>query len=157
MAGKRKARDKANKRSTRFNAAARKVFLTHLAESANVSASARAAGVATSAVYAERQKSPEFCALWTSALAEGYAQLEAMLLAEALTLATGNIKESTLKARAQKHRLAQSLLAAHKASVKDSEARSTGKGGAAKSKEMRAELIARLNLMRERTRCNSAK
>ena len=44
----------------RLNAKIRRQFLDHLAATANVSASARTAGVASSAVYAERRRSPAF-------------------------------------------------------------------------------------------------
>lgn len=101
----------------RLNMKIRAQFLDHLAETANVSASARAAGVASSAVYAERRRSPAFRDAWALALAEGYARLETDLLAEALQTASGRTADGTLKARAQKHRLAISLLSAHRASV----------------------------------------
>jgi hypothetical protein len=44
----------------RLNMKIRSLFLDHLAETANVSASARAAGVASSAVYAERRRPPAY-------------------------------------------------------------------------------------------------
>lgn len=86
----------------RLNMKIRAHFLDHLAETANVSASARAAGVASSAVYAERRRSPAFREAWALALAEGYARLETDLLAEALQTASGRTADGTLKARAQK-------------------------------------------------------
>lgn len=64
--------------------AARGVFLAELAETANVAASARKAGMPASSVYALRIKSPEFRLEWSEALAEGYARLEASLLEAAL-------------------------------------------------------------------------
>ena len=45
---------------SRLNAKIRRQFLDHLTATANVSASARTAGVASSAVYAERRRSPAF-------------------------------------------------------------------------------------------------
>jgi hypothetical protein len=42
--------------TTRLNAATRSVFLAALSETANVSASAKAAGIRGSAVYAERRR-----------------------------------------------------------------------------------------------------
>lgn len=60
----------------RLNVKIRARFLDHLAETANVSASARAAGVASSAVYAERRRSPAFRDAWALALAEGYASAQ---------------------------------------------------------------------------------
>jgi hypothetical protein len=48
----------------RLNVRIRSLFLDHLAQTANVSASARAAGVGSSAVYAERRRSPAFRDAW---------------------------------------------------------------------------------------------
>ncbi len=102
----------------RLNAATRKAFLIHLSETANVSASARKVDVGTSSIYAERRRLSDFRAAWTAALAEGYARLEADLLSDALTAASGNTTDATLKARAQKDRLRLALLSMHRASVK---------------------------------------
>ena len=55
-----------------FGPAAQKAFLAHLAQTSNVSASAKAAGVTTSPVYDLRKKSADFCAKWLAALSEGY-------------------------------------------------------------------------------------
>ncbi|WP_411291667.1 hypothetical protein [Sphingorhabdus sp.] len=85
----------------RLNAKIRRQFLDHLAATANVSASARTAGVAGSAVYAERRRSAAFRGDWALALAEGYARLEIDLLAEALQVASPRTGDATLKARAQ--------------------------------------------------------
>ena len=57
-----------------FGPAAQKAFLAHLAQTSNVSASAKAAGVTTSPVYDLRKKSEQFCAKWLAALSEGYAK-----------------------------------------------------------------------------------
>lgn len=144
--------------SSRFDAAARRVFLEHLAATANVSASARKAGIPASRAYQLRRKNEGFRGEWAEALAEGFARLEMDLLAEALTNANGNIKDSTLKARAQKHRLALALLAAHRASVKG--ANSGGEAGAiapgSSADEMREELATRIEKMRSRMVENSA-
>ena len=105
------------KRKT-FGIAARRVFLSHLAQTANVSASAKVAGVTTSPVYDLRKKSDGFCTQWHAALCEGYTRLEANLLAEALAPASGNMKDSTFKLRQMKIRLGSSLLAAHRTSVR---------------------------------------
>lgn len=60
----------------RLNAAIRKAFLAHLAETANVSASARIAGISGGAAYAERRRLPAFLTDWHEALAEGYTHFE---------------------------------------------------------------------------------
>ncbi len=52
-------------------------FLDHLRESANISASARAVGVSSSAVYALRERDGDFRAAWDEALEDAYDVLEA--------------------------------------------------------------------------------
>jgi hypothetical protein len=104
--------------AARLNASTRKAFLVHLAETANVSASARAVNIGTSSIYAERRRLPAFRAEWTAALAEGYARLEADLLSDALTSASAKTTDAMLKSRAQKDRLRLALLAMHRTSVK---------------------------------------
>lgn len=94
------------------------LFLESLAESSNVAASARAAGVTGNAMYRERRRNAGFAARWHEALCEGFARLEAELLAEALVAPSGNVKDATLKSRAQKYRLGLALLAAHRAAVR---------------------------------------
>lgn len=96
----------------------RESFLTRLAETSNVAASARAAKMPVGSVYALRRKSPEFCAAWAQALAEGYARLEASLLEAALKKVSGAVDVDELKRQAQAHRLGLSLLAQHRPSVK---------------------------------------
>ena len=98
--------------------AARSVFLAELAETANVAASARKAGMPVSSVYALRIKSPEFRFEWAEALAEGYARLEASLLEAALGKARGVVDPDVLKREAARHRLGLSLLAQHRPAVK---------------------------------------
>lgn len=55
-------------------------FLAHLVETSNISAAAKAAGVATARAYRTRQDDPEFAAQWRVALAQGYENLEMELL-----------------------------------------------------------------------------
>ena len=135
--------------NTRLNAVKRKIFLGHLAQTANVSASARLANLNSSAIYAERLRSPEFRAKWAEALAEGYARLEADLLAEALQAANGRTSDGTMKARAQKHRLGIALLGVHRASVKGSVAQSL-RVEKIDLRAIKAKLILQLTQMRER-------
>lgn len=134
----------------RINAAIRKIFLTNLAESSNVAASARAAGVSSSAIYAERRRSPPFRDEWAAALAEGYARLETDLLAEAMQSASAKISDAMLKSRAQKHRLALALLAAHRVSVKGIGAISRQAATAVVNDETKAKLLGKLDEMRIR-------
>lgn len=58
----------------------RTYFLAHLVETSNISASAKAAGIATARAYRTRQDDPEFAAQWRLALAQGYENLEMELL-----------------------------------------------------------------------------
>jgi hypothetical protein len=103
-----------------WNKPIREAFLAALAESSNVSASAKKAGTRAARAYAERRKDSVFAAAWHKALCEGYARLEAELLAEALRPASGQIGENTLKYRAIKVRLGTTLLTLHRASVRGS-------------------------------------
>lgn len=54
----------------------RRLFLDHLAESSNVTASAEKAGISVSRAYKVRREEPEFARQWLVALAEGYLHLE---------------------------------------------------------------------------------
>lgn len=58
----------------------RTYFLQALAETSNVKASAKAAGVSTSRAYKARREDAEFAAQWRAALLEGYDHLEMEVL-----------------------------------------------------------------------------
>lgn len=60
----------------RVNRQWRVLFLDHLAESSNVSASAEKAGISPSRAYKVRREEPEFARQWLLALWEGYTHLE---------------------------------------------------------------------------------
>jgi hypothetical protein len=60
-------------RAPQWNEERRAAFLDRLADSSNVAASERAAGMAPGAAYRERRRSPEFRAAWDEALAGGLA------------------------------------------------------------------------------------
>jgi hypothetical protein len=136
-------------RSARPGAAQMTQFLEALAESSNVAASARAAGVTSNAMYRERRRNEGFAARWHEALCEGFARLEAELLSEALVAPSGNVKEATLKSRAQKYRLGLALLAAHRAAVRGAKL----PGGGA---PMRGSAKDRLRAKLDDTRANAA-
>jgi hypothetical protein len=138
-----------------LNMKIRSLFLDHLAQTANVSASALAAGVKSSAVYAERRRTPAFRDAWALALAEGYARLETDLLAEALQTPSGRTGDGTLKARAQKHRLAIALLSAHRASVKGGAPVASAKPVQPDLATLKAQLILKLTHMRQRAEDNA--
>lgn len=133
-------------RSVRPGAAQMTQFLESLAESSNVAASARAAGVTGNAMYRERRRNEGFAARWHEALCEGFARLEAELLSEALVAPSGNVKDATLKSRAQKYRLGLALLAAHRASVRG--AKLPGAGVAATQGSAKERLRAKLDVIR---------
>jgi hypothetical protein len=134
--------------NNRFNATTRKCFLDHLARTANVAASARAAGISGDAVYAAHRRLPDFRAEWKEALAEGYVRLETNMLADALKRPSSKTPDGLLKARAQQQRLQLGLLNAHRGSVK-------GNAIAAPAHRsdlptLKAQLILKLTQMRER-------
>ncbi len=135
-----------NARSVRPGAAQMTQFLESLAESSNVAASARAAGVTSNAMYRERRRNEGFAARWHEALCEGFARLEAELLAEALVAPSGNVKDATLKSRAQKYRLGLALLAAHRAAVRG--AKLPGGSGAATQGSAKERLRSKLDDIR---------
>ena len=58
----------------------RGLFLDHLAETSNVSESARRAGINPSRAYKVRREEPEFARQWLAALWEGYTHLEMEVL-----------------------------------------------------------------------------
>ena len=126
--------------------AVRAVFLSKLAETANVAASAREAGMPVSSVYALRLKSPEFRLEWAEALAEGYARLEASLLEAALKRARGIVDPDELKREAARHRLGLSLLAQHRPAIKGmmSSARVADAG------RLKGQIMDRIALMHQR-------
>jgi len=64
-------------RFVRFTPARKQLFLDHFAGTADVVASAEAAGVHISTVYKHRRLDPEFATGWDEALAHAYAELEA--------------------------------------------------------------------------------
>lgn len=89
-------------------------FLAALAETSNVSAAARKAGIYTAKAYEERRKRPEFNRQWQQALCEGYDHLEMELLHR---LRTGEVKPARDAKRGVRHfenATALRLLAAHR-------------------------------------------
>ena len=126
----------------------RAMFVATLAETCNVSAAARAAGVVASTCYRWRAQDAAFSAAWDDALAIGYDRLEAALLDYALekiergasaeaveadafkgTLATAVAERNVSLAELQ---FAAGMLARHRAAL---EAKAAGKR-ARKAKDM---------------------
>ena len=64
----------------RFSAARQDKFLAALADTCNVVQACRIAGVATSTVYAKRERDAAFRARWSHALGEAYGRLELAML-----------------------------------------------------------------------------
>jgi hypothetical protein len=75
-----------------WTVAKRGAFLSELAATCNVRASADAAGMSVSAVYGLRMRDARFRAQWREALREGYAKLELMLIDRAMN---GSVKTVT--------------------------------------------------------------
>ncbi|MED5543743.1 hypothetical protein [Novosphingobium decolorationis] len=95
----------------------RRRFLAELAATSNVSASAKAAGVASSTAYEARRDDPEFYRQWQEALCEGYDHLEMTLLQR---LREGEIKPPTGAKRGTRvfdNATAFRLLTAHRESA----------------------------------------
>jgi hypothetical protein len=94
-----------------------KPFLARLAATSNVSAAAKAAGVATSTVYETRRSNPEFNRKWQEALCEGYELLEMDLLRR---MRDGELKPaagSRRGVRTYDNAISMRLIAAHKEAV----------------------------------------
>nr|WP_294813093.1 hypothetical protein [uncultured Sphingomonas sp.] len=66
-------------------------FLGELAATANVRAAAAAAGFSTTAIYKRRAAWPGFSAAWDAALDQGYARIEALLIAGACDALSGAV------------------------------------------------------------------
>ncbi len=105
-------------KTPRLSTEAREAFLAKLAATSNVTASAKQAGYSTSRFYSERDRYPAFFRQWKAALCEGYARLEAELLAEALRPVSGKMSDAALKTKQMRIRLGTTLLSLHRASVR---------------------------------------
>ncbi len=71
-------------RSDRWSTQKEKQFLTVLAVTSNVRLALREVGMSPASLYFRRRKHPGFEAAWDHALNEGYAKLEADMLARAM-------------------------------------------------------------------------
>lgn len=74
----------AKERAGSWTAAARAVFLEHLAATCHVTNACRAAGRNVKGLYALRRRDPIFAAQWQAALEMGWDRLEAALLEHAI-------------------------------------------------------------------------
>ena len=145
--------DKAAQKLTRFARPRREAFLAALAETANVSAAARAASVSTSIAYRHRRQNALFRDQWHGALSEGYVRLEAELLAEALRKPNSRTTDTTLKLKSLRTRLGLALLSLHRATVRGERASEAQvRGQNERPEDVRARLEARLATMHDRMR-----
>ena len=71
-------------RRTGWTMAKRKAFLDHLAATSNVSHAAAAVGMSVTNAYMLRRRDAAFAEAWRDALEQGYAHIEAQLLARAI-------------------------------------------------------------------------
>lgn len=140
---------KANK-TPRSNAW-RKPFLLGLAQTSNVAASARKAGIDVSTVYKTRHSDAGFAHAWFAALCEGYDNLELELLRR---LREGELDSGTKGAVRRKfdNGNAFRLLAAHRATVQ----RQRGRNDYEYEDQLLASINAKLEKMRQRTLARSA-
>lgn len=102
----------------RWSQAAEQRFLEELAATANVRAAAEAAGFSTTAIYQRRMRWPGFAAEWQACLEQGYARIEAQLVA----LATDSLRREPVTGEAAGKAMSvaemMNLLKLHRASVK---------------------------------------
>lgn len=103
-------------------------FLEALAETCNVTLSAKAANLSSSVVYRRRQRDASFRMRWGEALATGYAQLEMAMLERALV---GRSKEIRVDGESQvirdyDDRIGIALLKMHRDTVREVEAVADG-------------------------------
>lgn len=123
-----------------------KTFLSELAATSNVTASAKKAGVTTSAAYDARRTSPEFFRAWQDALCEGYDHLEMGLLRRLRSGELKPAKDARRGVRAYDNATAFRLLAAHRASAAQARAIRENEDADA----ILASIDAKLDKMRER-------
>lgn len=95
----------------------RAIFLAALAESSNVSASARKAEVSTQLVYRLRREDAAFRRAWFDALCEGFDNLEIELLGRARDGELVGASKSGRRQRKHDNALGLRLLAAHRDTV----------------------------------------
>jgi len=122
----------------------KRVFLETLAETSNVTASAKRADVTVNEVYKTRRDSSEFVAQWQAALFEGYMNLEMEVL--------GYLRDPKPE---QKIDVANALrlLSAHK----DSAARETAVRAHVSAAEIRASITHKVDALRQQVAAQKAR
>lgn len=121
----------------------RGLFLDYLAESSNVSESARKAGINPSRAYKVRREEPEFARSWLAALYEGYLHLELEVLRR---LREGDQQTGS----AEKYDFANAirLLAAHR----DNAAKAQAEERNVSAAEVRASIDRKVEAIRQQVR-----
>lgn len=121
-------------------------FLAALADTSNVAAAARKAGIDASTAYQRRRHDHEFNRRWQVALCEGYDNLEMELL---YRLRTGELKPASGTKRASRsfdNATALRLLAAHR----ESTTRERAQRGHVSAEEIRAAIDRKVDELRRR-------
>jgi hypothetical protein len=141
--------------------AKRNIFLAELAQTANVKASAAAAGMADQGAYKLRQRDPAFARAWQEALSEAYAKLETILLERALNGAAGDVVVAGDGSRIAQlsERTLMQMLQQHRVTVREYRAERASEAGrdlVAEESAAREALIARLTEMQARLRGDGA-
>jgi len=120
-----------------------KHFLDHLAESSNITESAKVAGINPSRAYLVRRQDPAFARQWLAALWEGYLHLELEVLRR--------LREGDLKAgESDKYDFANAirLLTAHR----ENAARAQAAQRNVSAQEVRASIDRKVEAIREQVR-----
>jgi hypothetical protein len=125
-------------------------FLSSLADSCNVKFAARKAGASITAVYERRKANAAVRNAWRSALREGYAKLELMLLERALTGTEKVIERrdgSVERMREYSNSLAIALLRLHRDEVAETpdEPGSASRAGEEEVEEIRGKIALKLD------------
>jgi hypothetical protein len=119
----------------RWSATKEKLFLSALAGHANVTKALRIVRMSSTSLYKRRQTQPAFREAWDEALSEGYATLEAEMLARALDAKDEKMADGTKL----------TLLSAHAKQVGQFRATRDAKGTARNADQLRAEIAKRLD------------
>ena len=87
-------------RQKQFDEGRKAIFLEWFAATCNVTLSAEKAGITYQTVYKHRRKDTAFAEAWDEALAQGYAALEAGLLADAIAAEIAKTAETGVEGEA---------------------------------------------------------
>lgn len=126
-------------------------FLDCLAASANVTASAEAAGFSREAIYRRRRHDSAFAERWQAALEQGYARIEMLLVQRASDALEGFAPDPDTPIPEMTVRDAVTIFQLHRASVKG-DGRAPGWRARPRSlDEMRASILAKLEAIAPRS------